>query len=221
MDIKKIRKGLNNNKIFFETIVAILLSFMSVFVSFQANRIAETQTKIMKEENLPQLELRMTQEYNDQIKLYDNNLWLFFNHGGRLSDFDTKEYSFYKFTFHPNFDTLVLPLYDYLNMRGVLTGESEGLVYQVDNNHHGAKEIELRDSLSQFGYYDIETYVAVTYNDLFNDKHEEYFQIGPGINRISKQKWDLIEKKHISAKDHFTFSNLSAMNIIDLTKKKQ
>ena len=78
IDINKIRRALNDNKIFFEVIVASLLSFMAVYVSIQANRIAETQTKIMQEENLPQLEIRMTQEYNEQIKLYDNDVWLFF-----------------------------------------------------------------------------------------------------------------------------------------------
>ena len=220
IDINKIRKGLNDNKIFFEVIVASLLSFMAVYVSIQANRIAETQTKIMQEENLPQLEIRMTQEYNEQIKLYDNDVWLFFNRGGRLSDFDTKEYSFYKFTYHPDYDNLMLPLYSYLNMRGILTGESEGLVYQVDNNHHGTKEMELRDSLSNFGFYEIETYVAVSYTDIFNDKHEEYFQISPGINRIKKQQWDTIETSYKNAKDRFTFSKLSATNIINMTKNK-
>ena len=218
IDINKIRRALNDNKIFFEVIVASLLSFMAVYVSIQANRIAETQTKIMQEENLPQLEIRMTQEYNEQIKLYDNDVWLFFNRGGRLSDFDTKEFSFYKFTYSPDYDTLILPLYSYLNMRGVLTGESEGLVYQVDNNHYGAKEVELRDSLSNFGFYEIETYITVSYTDIFNDRHNEYFQISPGINRIKKQEWDRIETSFKNAKDRFTFSKLSATNIINMTK---
>lgn len=218
IDIRKIRKVLNTNKIFFEVIVASLLSFMAVYVSIQANRIAETQTKIMREENLPQLEIRMTQEYNEQIKLYDNDVWLFFNRGGRLSEFNTKEYSFYNFTYEPDYDTLKLPLYSYLNLRGILSGESEGLVYQVDNNHQGTKEMELRDSLSNFGFYDIETYVAVSYTDIFNDRHEEYFQISPGINRINKQKWDTIEKNYMNAKERYTFSKLSANNIITMTK---
>jgi hypothetical protein len=218
ININKLRKGLNENKIFFEVIVASLLSFMAVYVSIQANRIAETQTKIMQEENLPQIEIRMTQEYNEQLKIYDNNVWLFYNRGGKLSDFDTKEYSFYKFTYHPDYDTLQLPLYSYLNMRGVLTGESEGLVYQIDNNHHGTKEIQLRDSLSNFGFCDIETYIAVSYVDIFNERHEEFFQISPGISRIKKQNWDIIETSYKNAKDRFTFSKLSARNIIDMTK---
>lgn len=218
IDLNKFRKELKDNKIFFEVIVASLLSFMAVYVSIQANRIAEIQTKIMQEENLPQLEIRMTQEYNEQLKVHDNDIWLFFNRGGRLSDFDTKAYSFYKFTYHPDYDTLRLPLYSYLNMRGILTGESEGLVYQIDNNHQGAKEIELRDSLSNFGFYDIETYVEISYIDIFNDRHEEYFQISPGINRITKQNWDVLEASYRNVKDRVTFSKLSAKSIIEMIK---
>jgi hypothetical protein len=78
--------------------------------------------------------------------------------------------------------------------------------------------VELRDSLTNFGFYEIETYVAITYTDLFNDRHEEYFQISPGINRINKQQWDTIEKSYKNAKDRFTFSKLSATNIIDMIK---
>lgn len=217
---KDIRKNLNANKIFFEVIAATLLSFMAVYVSIQANRIAETQTKIMQEENLPQMEIRMAQEYNEQLKIYDNDIWFIYNRGGRLSDFDTKEYSFYRFTYRPNYDTLVLPLYSYLNMRGILSGESEGLVYQVDNNHHGAKELELRDSLSNFGFYDIDTYIAVSYEDLFNEKHEEYFQISPGINRINKQAWDKIEQRFKRADTRYTFPKLTANEIIEMIKSK-
>lgn len=211
----KMRKVLNDNKIFFDVIVASLLSFMAVYVSIQSNRIAEIQTRIMHEENLPQLEIRMNQEYNEQIRLYDNDVWLFFNHGGRLSDFETREYSFYKFTYFPDHDTLMIPLYSYLNMRGILTGESEGLVYQVDNNHHGIKEKELRDSLSNHGYCEIETYVAVTYTDIFNDTREEYFQISPGVKRISNQVWESRETSYKNSKDKMAFPNLSALYILN------
>ena len=206
----RFRKCLEDNKIFFEVIVASLLSFMAIYVSFQANKIAEIQTKIMQEEDLPQLEIRINQEYNEQLELYDNVVWKIINQGGRLSDFDTEAYSFYKFFYHPDYDTLQIPLYSYLNMRGFLTGESEGLIYQIDNNHHGVKEIELRDSLSDFGFYQIETYMTIFYKDIFNENHEEYFIISPRIGRIKKEEWNVIETNYNEAQNKDTFSELSA-----------
>ena len=217
---QNIRKGLENNKIFFEVIVASSLSFMAIYVSIQANRIAENQTKIMRDENLPQLEVRFTQEYNDQLKIYDNDIWLFFNRGGKLSNFDTKEYSFYKFTYHPNYDSLLLPVYNYLPMRGILTGDIEGLIYQIDNNRQGAKIIELRDSLANFGYYDIESYVSISYEDIFDERHEEYFQISPSVNRISLQDWKKIETNFNNAKPKYMFPKLSAKSIIETIKTR-
>ncbi|MCE7044656.1 hypothetical protein [Dyadobacter sp. CY312] len=218
VNVNKVRNFLSENKIFFEVIVASLLSFMAVYVSIQANIIAQNQTEIMKEENLPQLEIRMTQEYNEEIKLYDNKAWLFFNRGGRLSDFDTKEYSFLKFIHRPDYDTLLIPLHNYIDMRGVLTGDSEGLVYQVENNHQGKKEVEIRDSLSSFGFYNIEVYVAVSYSDIFDDNHVEYFQISPRIIKIKKNEWKKIESHFQNAKDRFTLSNLNAKTIINMRK---
>jgi hypothetical protein len=214
--IKKIRDFLNNYRVFFELIVATLLSIMAIIVSINSNRIANAQTDIMKKENMPQFEIRMTQDYNEQLRIYDNNVWMFFNRGGRLSDFDTKEYSFFKFTYHPHFDILSLPLYNYLNMRGVLTGESEGLIYHVDNNHFGARFLELRDSLSNFGYFEIETYISITYVDIFDEKRQEYFQVNPSIKKIDLHEWNIIENNYKNAKKYYDLPLLNTKNIIEM-----
>lgn len=215
MKISKIRTWLNKNKVFFEVIVALLLSFMAIFLSIQANRIATTQTKIMEEENLPQIEIRSTQEYNERNKLYDNDIWLFFNRGGKISDFDVTNYSVYRFTYRPNYDTLIFPIHSYLNYRGTLTGESEGLIYQIDNNHNGSKEVELRDSLSNYGFYGIDTYAKVTYKDIFNNLHDEFYQINPSKRSITKERWQEIEKQFNDGSKVMYFNHLFAKNIID------
>jgi hypothetical protein len=215
MKISKIRNWLNKNKVFFEVIVAFSLSFMAIFLSIQANRIAKAQTKIMEEENLPQIEIRSTQEYNEQKKLYDNDIWLFFNRGGKIADFDVTNYSLYRFTYRPNYDTLIFPIYSYMNYRGVLTGESEGLIYQIDNDHNGAKEIELRDSLSNYGFYGIDTYAKLTYKDIFNKPHSEFYQINPSKKSITKEHWEEIEKQFSDVSKTIYFKKLFAINIID------
>lgn len=218
MKISKIRKYLEKNKIFFEVIVASLLSFMAIYVSVQANKIAESQTMIMEQENLPQLEIRMTQDYDETIKIYDNNIWLFFNRGGKILNFDIKEYSFFKFNqlMDTQIDSLNLPLYGYLNMRGILTGESDGLIYQIDNDHNGVKEVELRNSLIGYGYFNISTFVKVTYDDIFDKPHVEYFQINPGIKKISEQKWKEAENEFNNSNERFQFSKLERLQIIKM-----
>ncbi len=223
MKLSTIRDLLNKNKIFFDVIVASLLSFMAIYISIQANKIADAQTKIMEQENLPQLEIRMTQDYNEKIKIYDNNVWLFFNRGGKLSDFDTRDYSFFKFTAinGSKIDSLKLPLYSYLNMRGTLTGESDGLIFQIDNAHNGVKEVELRNSLMNFGYFEIQSYMEITYTDIFDKKHAEYFRIspGPGVSKISEKRWKEIENSFTSANTRYTFPQIETTQIIEMLKK--
>ena len=221
MKISSIRKSLEKNKIFFELIVATLLSFMAIYVSIQANKIAETQTSIMEQENLPQLEIRMTQDYNQDLKIYDNNIWLFFNRGGKILNFDTTEYTFLRFTnmHEMEIDSVSLPLYGYYNMRGTLSGESEGLIYQIDNNHNGIKEIELRNNLTGYGYYDIESYMQISYEDIFDKQHFEYYKVSPGISKISEKKWKEISVKFVDAKQKFTFPQLDSSQILNQLRK--
>lgn len=213
-NIVKIRKWLNANKIFFEVIVATLLSFMAVFVSIQTNKIAETQTQIMIEENMPQIEIRMGQQYNELSKFYDNDIWYFYNRGGKLSNFEISYYSFYEFIYRPNFDTIVIPIYGYLNMQGVLTGEGDGLIYQIDNNHNGKKEIELRDSLWDFGFNNVTVFARLEFKDILNRQHEEYYQISPGITSVDKIKWDNVKSKFEDSNFRFDYSHLNAKLII-------
>lgn len=221
MRLSRFRTLLEENKIFFEVFVATSLSFMAIYVSIQANKIAENQTKIMEEENLPQLEIRMSQEYNDEIKIADNNVWHFFNRGGKLSNFEIKDYTFLKFGTRMELgnDSVILPLYNYLNWRGTLTGESEGLIYQIDNNHNGVNEVRLRDSLSNWGFYQIVSYVAISYVDIFDKDHIEYFRISPGIGKVSEKEWEKIKREFEESRNVFTFSKLNAFDIIKRIKK--
>lgn len=218
--IRKLRIYLTKNKIFFEVIVSMALSFMAIYVSIQANKIAENQTRIMEEELLPQLEIRPSVEFNQELQIYDNTTWLFYNHGGKLSNFNTEEYSFIKIIDKnsENYDTIIRPLYSYLDFRGVLTGESEGLIYLVDNHHHGNKEMELRNSLINEAYIEIHVYVQVSYKDLFNKEHYEYFQISPGIKKVSKSHWEKAEK-YFNLIKVFSFPTLQSSDIRLLIEK--
>lgn len=189
MCIKRLRNFLEENKVFFEVVVSVLLSIMAVLVSIEANRIANAQTRIMEQENSPHLEIRMTQDYNQELKIYDNTNWLVFNRGGKIIDFEANECTFFKFYYGQNPDSIVIPIYGYFNLRGLLSGESEGLIYQVDNDHNGKIEIALRDSLMNYGYFEMASYIEITYRDIFDKKHSEYYQIAPGYNRINKEQW--------------------------------
>ena len=208
------RKGLNDNKIFFEVFVAGCLSAMAIIVSIQSNKIAQSQTKMMEEQGLPQIEIRYNQEKNQRTEIYDYNKWYVFNQGEKLSNLETETMSFVYYNSKEGlFDTVLFPVYGYLGMRGMLTGEGDNLVYEFDNDYSGAKEVELRNALLNKGYFEVRNYIMLKYKDIYNGAHDEYYCIWPGIREISKTEWDTLKQKHINVNEHY-FKRLTYYDVL-------
>ena len=198
----RFRSFLQRNKIFFEVILASLLSFMAIFVSIKTNSIAEHQTKIMEYENTPQLEIRKHQEFNQELNTY-NDIWLIFNRNSKVSNFDIEEnYSFIRFESRSaKNDSILIPIAQYVNTKGMLTGESEGLIYQFDNSHNSVYEFTLRNELINIGYLEIESYIKSTYKDVMQQKEEKYYKIAPDIKEIDKEEWNKIKEEFLTNLD--------------------
>jgi hypothetical protein len=194
----QLKKFLTDNKIYVEMIVATSLSFMAIYVSVQANRIAETQTNMMEQQSLPRIEIQMFQQKNDSTNFYDNDVWYVNNRGGKLSYFDIQKLSFVRHMLREDLyrDTIIVPVTGYLNWRGVLSGEVEGEVNRFDNDHNGLREFNLADSLSKTGMMEMENYCMISYTDVFNKRHYEYYRLSPSIQPITKEKWDYLERIH-------------------------
>ncbi len=216
--LTRFRKWLETNKIFFEVFVAITLPIIAIYISVQANRIAENQTRIMEEENLPQLELRMNQEYNESIKIYDNNVWSLYNRGGKLSNLSIDKMSFIRFTNNGTnkWNEIELPIYGYFAMHGILTGESEGLIYQIDNNKNGFKELQLRNQLLNDGQFEVEAFIGFTYLDIFDNRHSLFFKCSPSITPVLEEEWLQMQKKQNEADSTLYFPKVSASDILKI-----
>lgn len=208
------RDFLNRNKVFYEVIVAFLLSLMAIKVSCNANKIAETQTKIMEQESLPQIEIRGYQGFNQEKKVYDNTTFLVYNRGGKLSDFSIENMTFIRFVPRgiEERDKMNIPIYGYFGMQGVLSGDAQDLVYSFDTDHQDDIEVNLRDSLSNKGYLQIESYVKVSYADISDQTHFEYFFLRPTSVKISEKEWE--EHQNIfDDNDKLSFPKLTASKL--------
>ena len=62
-----IREWLERNKIFFEIVVALSLTCMSIIVSINANQIAAYQNELIKGENQPIFVFNLTYAENDRL----------------------------------------------------------------------------------------------------------------------------------------------------------
>jgi hypothetical protein len=216
-----LRGLLQRNKIFFEVITAGVLSVTAIIVSVQANKIAETQTIIMKEEVLPQIEILMTQTKDSVTNMYDT-YWLVYNRGGKMSEYKMDTYTFIKPTLTKSMkiDSLMYPLYGYTDLRSELTGSADDLVSTFNNGKNAFKEQELRNSLNGEAYFSIETYASVTYTDILGHKHYEYYLLGINNTRLSHDQWKKIEEHHNYSKRQVGFNDLNKELILDLANPK-
>lgn len=211
------RKALNDNKIFFEVIVAGLLSFMAITVSIQANKIAERQTIIMEQENLPQWEVWMQQDKNPQTGIYDLSTWTVVNKGGKFSDFAMTDLTFLTYSKYGDYgskDSIRIPIYGYLAWRRIHSMETDGPIYTVHNDYNGALEYKLQEELRGKGILDVETYVKITYDDIFDKSHEDYYKLSIGTQRITKAEYLRMDSIHFYNR-RLTFNKLTKEQILN------
>ena len=66
-ELNTIREWLEKNRIFFELVVALSLTSMSIIVSINSNQIAEYQNELIKEENQPIFVFNLTHSDNGSL----------------------------------------------------------------------------------------------------------------------------------------------------------
>lgn len=199
--IIELRKFLKRNKIFLEVLTAIVLTTTSIFVSFQANNIANqanvissTQTAVMKMENTPSLEIRKVQEVSDSYVIDNVSKWIVINNNSIISNFEIeKEYAFLNMVKRANSKELNIPLMEYINSDGKATGQNEGLIYEFDNKNCSKNELLTRNGIWDYGYIQIKSFIEISYTNVFKKKEIKYYQIAPLIQEISNREWDSIK----------------------------
>lgn len=193
--LRKIKRLLEENKIFFEIIYIGLVSFMAIFVSIQANNISENQTKIMQYENTPKIEIRFKQFFNDTLGYCDKEKWYIYNKNSKLSNFDiqnTKSFLVYHKNPISSKDSIIFPIPYYLNTSGILHDQNEGLLYEFDNDNNGKYFRNLDLATRQNGLLQINNYIKISYSTILNNEIHRYYQISPNIHEISSEEWKKI-----------------------------
>lgn len=200
--IVNFRSLLERNKIFIEVLTAIVLTIASVFVSFQANNIANeaniisnTQTNIMKMENTPSIEIRKNQTISDSLGFDNVSKWTVLNNNSIISSFEIeKEYAYLNIVKRANSLEINIPLMEYINSNGKLTGQNEGSVYEFDNENCSKNELLTRQAVWNYGYIQVKSFIEISYTDVLAKRETKYYQITPLIKEISPRDWDSIKR---------------------------
>ncbi|OXA93862.1 hypothetical protein [Flavobacterium hercynium] len=196
------RHFLERNKIFFEILTAVVLTITSIFVSIQANDIANkanaisnAQTGIMELENTANLEIRKKQISNDSTETDNITKWSVLNNNSKISNFEIeKEFSYINIVKKLNNEEINIPLMEYINLDGRSTEQNEGLIYEFDNKNCSHNEYLMRQGIWEYGFTQIKSFIQVSFDNVLTKKVTKYYQIAPLIQEISKREWDLIKK---------------------------
>jgi hypothetical protein len=90
--IRACRDWLNRNQVFFQTIAAVLLSIMAIFVTLQTNQIVSYQTKLMEAEQVPHLDFNLEMVYNSSENEFCRDQLTISNSGSPLREFSVVSY---------------------------------------------------------------------------------------------------------------------------------
>jgi hypothetical protein len=191
--IESVRGWLNNNKIWFETLTASLLSLMAVIVSVAQSCTASKQTELMslqtqiaEAQALPQFEVALNPKFNDATRKYDDYILVVSNHGGPIFDFSAEAAYFIQVTIPgANFGVMKadIPVDGYFTASFVSAANTGELVTMV-GNHNNARAVEIQQDIRQaadarqwgFANMDEQVVTRFSYRDMLNRQHEDYYE---------------------------------------------
>jgi len=201
----RIRIWLERNKIFFETIAAVLLGIMAVILSVQSNNISTQtnkiinyQTEIMRTEHLPILHLEVELVYDTLKEFFANDKLVISNVGAPLSEFSCRNVEFFEANYGKLGDMKIasIPLNAYYGVT-MITNKPTGVLATLVNLHtsggNNRKAFETSRSFARFaeqrdayGFADIRRYVKVSFKDVFGETHDEFYLANSfGANKLS------------------------------------
>jgi len=222
------RDWLSKNKIIFETIAATLLSLMALCVSWLTYRISARQTELTRlqtniahQQEMPQFIVQRLYVRSPDGIFHDVRVTVQ-NKGpiARAAEVDNVDFITLRCSgFGRVSRSFRLPIINYLDSNFVTSGQDlEFSLERKGNNDEYAKiytglmEIDgKRNTLVEVG---ITSYIRVNYQDLFGDKHSDYFWIRgrTAAEQVSQAEGEAAfqEHKEGSTKELLIFPKLTA-----------
>jgi len=200
--MQKIRICLQKNKIFFETIAAVLVSGAAVFVSWSQLQVYRAQTTIQEQTVLPHFVITARQIASLQEPVtYDDDVITIRNVGAPISQFSVRN----AVLFHITVDDQTLNKWRitrdiFINgyyISTAHTAEATGLLATIrgirNNKMQAALEHNFREvsrTYGKFGLIEIKRFIQISYIDLLGRGHTEYYFVPMiyGAARLTDQE---------------------------------
>ena len=227
------RSWLEQNKIYFETVAATLLSMMAVLVSCSQLQVARVQTKVAEEQlalgkatAMPRIMVTAHQLYDDESKKFTEDELRISNIG--TPAFEARsDYAVFldaKITSWSNpgdSKTVRIPMRGYYGGTGVTQGH-EGLLFTIrgDRNHSKMANFEddIRALADSDGYWlELNLYrlVNVSFKDILGGAHNKYYfvRLVGGSSELDSALGEQLFDEHDKAKAAVTFYSITSKEL--------
>lgn len=208
-----IREWLERNKIFFELVVALSLTSMSIIVSINSNQIAAYQNELIKEENQPIFVFNLTHADNGSLDVGEridiSNIgkpaynfkaepYIFFDiHLYNKSDYNSEKKAYVPITSYYGYSVetgspvellLSFNKYYFRPINGTNYTGNYAAFYHINEDFSNYSQTR-----NYFGYIELKRYFHITYSDVYGEIHDEihYVDEGASFKLLEKDKIDL------------------------------
>ncbi|WDL92800.1 hypothetical protein JCR32_02845 [Bacillus sp. HNR-4] len=228
------------------SIASICVAIVALCVSCNANKIMERQMEVEKADKKPLINLEMTYDEDVNGNAIGHNL-IIHNEGGLMKNFDSEVLTLLEIEVldysKDNAKKLIsLPIKDYYDIpittgalqKKIVTHDNlsfkEGnnwRIFNVSTNFLSVvkpfeqqKEKETGKVFS-IGVAELKTYSKVEYEDIYGDKHVEYYEVDTfGAKRLSNSKGKEIFKTDILSKEVLSIRDINENKLLELVKEK-
>jgi hypothetical protein len=187
------KRWLQRNKVFFETIAALLLSVMAVLVSFfqacvatRQTRLISLQTRVVESQVVPQFFLEVLAPPNNNVDANASRLVGVVNRGGGAHEIDVSTSEFITMTCRRKGRrrTVRIPVEGYSELTALLTEGTGEITTVLVSPPHTTHLFELMTAVTDLDTTDshrevtgIEIMVFLEYKDVLGRAHSEYFSV--------------------------------------------
>jgi len=186
--VPTLKDRLESSKVYFETIAAVLLSLMAILVSIAQSCTAarqtdllDKQTKIAEVQMLPEFNIYVQLEYDEQRKVYTEDTLVVDNNGGSAHEWNVQTAEFIVLTYGGPSKTIELAVNGYYGAAfrsAAHRGHLVTLRGSGNNNHFGDLYMELLDSHPcDVALVDLDRYVRVSFKDVLGRRSTEYYNV--------------------------------------------
>jgi hypothetical protein len=216
----KFKLFLENNKVYFEVFSNIFLGIAAIIVSIFTVIETKKQTDIQNMQLLPQFVLSAVNEKSGRNgEMYDDENVYIINNGGFFRDFNLEIVTVLNINkqeketpFRRNEKRVILRGYYIGNAHNARSIISPVTVRGYENNRKFVDlNFEYREKLDSIGYYGdmyIERFAKITYTDLANNEHIEYYKFYKGISSSLSNKKEIGEYFSDNAETGLYFYNI-------------